>query len=162
MLRLKDIMLETEMIGLAEKFVKAREDYFVEIETADELTIGGNYYFGLELSIGEICEVKACVVEQLGGGGAKTYKLKIIECDEKYAALIAQTVNPQKPGEKAGAEPTWAYGLKQTNSSYAVIVNSPAGFFTAEHLKAVAEIAEKGYGITKLTHAQRIVILVKP
>ncbi len=162
MLKLKDIMLETEMIGLAEKFAKTGEGYFVEVETSDALTINGNYYFGLELSIGEICEVMACVVEQLNAGGAKSYKLKILECDEKYVSLIAQTLNPQKSGEKSGAEPTWAYGLKQTNSSYAVIVNSPAGFFTAEHLKAVAEIAEKGYGITKLTHAQRIVILVKP
>lgn len=163
MLKLKDIMLETEMIGLAEKFTKVDSAYFVEIETSEELKIDQNYYFGLELSIGEICEVLGCAIEVKENSGNRIYRFKIIECDEKYASLITQTLNASASAESMDAkdEPIWAYGLKQTNSSYAVIVNSPAGFFNAQQLKTIADIAEKGYGITKLTHAQRIVILVK-
>jgi NAD(P)H-nitrite reductase large subunit len=163
MIRLKDIMLESEMIGLAEKFAPAGGDFFVEVEASDELVLNNAYYFGLELSTGDICEVRGTAVEVSGAEGRRVYKFKIIECDEKYVSLAASSLSEKSPAAaKTDDGPTWAYGLKQMNSSYAIIVNSPAGFYTAEHLKIIAGIAEKGYGITKLTHAQRIVVLVKP
>ena len=164
MIRLKDIIVESEMIGLAEKFAPAGGELFVEVETSDELVLNNAYYFGLELSTGDICEVRGTAVEVSGAEGNRVYKFKIIECDEKYVSLAAASLSEKSPAAAAKDDdgPTWAYGLKQMNSSYAVIVNSPAGFYTADHLKAIAGIAEKGFGITKLTHAQRIVVLVKP
>lgn len=162
MIRLKDLMLETDTIGLAEKFINITNELFLEIETQEELKLQSSYYFGMEVTTGEICEVRGQILEVLSENGKRIYKTRLLECDANYHTILLQTVNSQASSEKSKTEPLWAYGLKQSNASYAVIINSPAGVFNSEQLKTIAEISQKGYGIIKLTHAQRIVVLVKP
>lgn len=43
-----------------------------------------------------------------------------------------------------------------------IMVNSPAGLFTAGQIKTVSEIAAKGSGTVKLTHTQRMVLSIRP
>ncbi len=161
---IKDVTLELEPIGLSEKMAAFSAGGSIQIETAEKYEAGKKYYLGMELVTGDICEVAGEITEKLSSDGVNKLVFKITECDEKFAALLSQTI---KIGDKASAavsedQPIWAYGVRQTNGSYAVIVNSPGGLFNAAQLKAVSEITAKGFGVAKLTHAQRIILLIKP
>ncbi len=164
MLTIKDVILESEPIGLSEKMIAFVPGGSVEIETAEKYDIGKKYYLGMELVTGDICEITGEISEKLSSDGINKLVFKITDCDEKFAALLSQTINAGDNSLPADGkeQPVWAYGVRQTNGSYAVIVNSPAGLLNAEQLKALSEITAKGFGVAKLTHAQRVILLIKP
>jgi len=161
---IKDVALESEPIGLSEKMTAFAPGGSIQVETAEKYEQEKKYYIGMELVTGDICEIAGEISEKLASDGVNKFVFKITECDEKFSAILAQTIKGDAKTAAADGEdqPIWAYGVRQTNGSYAVIVNSPAGLFNAEQLSALSEITAKGYGVAKLTHAQRVILLIKP
>ena len=160
---IEDIMLDDEELGLADNLAEVKESFTTVVGTEDEAEEGAIVYFGLELPIGDIAEVKGRVVgcEEAGEGYAVT--IEALALDDRYYDMIVKTLKGEGgPTKDGGEEPMWALGLKQANGTFATLVNSPAGVLTGEQLSKIAEITNQGAGLAKLTHAQRIILLLKP
>jgi len=159
-LRLKDVMLDSEPIGLAGEFSPIEEALLVELECDDSAAEGSEVYFGLSLPIEEIAEVKGLVEKSEEADGKWIVSLKVLAADSQYKAMAVKTLSGAvEASSEGGAGPMWAKGLKQSNGAYAFLVNAPAGLLTADQLAGVANVAKRNAGVVKLTHAQRIVIL---
>ncbi len=100
MLSIKDVILESEPIGLSEKRTAFTTGGSVEIETGEKYEVGKKNYLGLELITVDICEIAGEISEKLSSDGVNKYVFKITECDEKFAALLSQTIkgSPCKNG----------------------------------------------------------------
>jgi dissimilatory sulfite reductase (desulfoviridin) alpha/beta subunit len=157
-IRLSDVFLEREPIGLAEAFAGIEAAYEAELETEEPAEEGETVYFGLPLPIEEIAEVKAQVVSSAPREGGHLVRVKALEADEKLLAFALKTL-AGGAAESASGGPLWAKSVKQGNGSYAFLVNAPAGLLTAAQLEGIAKVAKENAGIVKLTHAQRVVIL---
>ncbi len=158
--RFKDVMLDTDPIGLAEEFVDVEGEVLAELEVDEAPSVGATVYFGLTLPIEEIAEVKALVTGSTPSGGGHVVTVKALAADSRFKALAVKTLTGgEAGGGEKGAGPLWAKGLRQTNGTYAILVNAPAGLITAAQLEKIADVANKNAGVIKLTHAQRIVIL---
>lgn len=159
---LEDIMLDSEPVGLAEEFVAVGSPITTVIGTDEEAQVGEIVYFGAELVAGEIGEVKGKVIECEQIGDLFAVTLEVLELDARFPELLAKALQGgQEESQNREGEPLWGIGLKQTNGAMAALVNCPAGLLTTEQLTKLAEIMSKGHGLAKLTHAQRIVLLLR-
>ena len=157
--RLSDVLIEKEPIGLAEEFAEIDGKYLVELETEEQGSIGDLIYFGMPLPIEEIAEIKAKVSSSESREGGYLVKAEVLAVDSKLKGPTLKELGGDGTSGQASAGPLWAKGLKQTNGTYAFLVNSAGGLLTADQLEGIAKVARKNAGVVKLTHAQRIVVL---
>ncbi len=156
-----EIMFDCDPLELAEEMVNLEEIINVIISTDEEAEIDDEIFFGLPTDIGEVIEIKAKVntikeVEE----DLFELEVSVIAVDAALQKLAIDTLLG-KVKKAAQGEPMWASGFKQQDSSYAILANSPGGILTAEQLAKIAELSAKGAGYVKLTHAQRVVLLMK-
>ncbi len=159
---LEDVMLDVEPIGLAEEFVAVETPFQTVVGADEDAPLGQIVYFGAELSVGDIGEVKGKVIASEEIDGLFAVTVEVLELDARFPDLLAKTLKEgrEKPPEGDG-EPLWGIGLKQTNGAMAAVVNCPAGLLTSEQLAKITDISRGGHGAVKLTHAQRIVLLLR-
>ena len=161
MTKFEDIMFDTDPLELAEELSELENPVKITICSDEEADSDDDIYFGLPSEIGEIIEVKA-TVEKSSKTGEDEYEIDVsvthVDSELKKVAIDTMTGKIQKSSE---GEPVWARGLKQQDGSYAILANSPGGLLNSKQLRAITEIAENGAGKVKLTHAQRMVILIK-
>lgn len=156
----RDVLFDLEPLGLADAMVSIGDPIKIIIESDSPADLGLIIHFGLSTSVGEIMETsgKVCEVRPIASG----FSL-LVEVMEVDAAMQAHAVSCLKTGEKpsgGGREPIWGIGLKQTDNTFAVLVNSPAGVLSAVQLSKLGELAARGSGIAKLTHAQRVILFI--
>lgn len=159
---LEDVLFDTETVGLAESFADLDEAIAVTIVSDEEPEPGETIFFGFPLPTEDIAEVRAEVVavEQSDEDEYRIQvKIQAADAALKALAVKALTGGMESAATEAGG-PIWAFGLKQRNGAYAVVVNAAGGVLTAAQLRKIAEVAEAGAGIVKLTHAQRVILLV--
>lgn len=160
----EDVMLDSEPVGLADGFVPVDSPLTTVVGTDEQAEVEMLVYFGVELLSGDIGEVKGKVIACVPEADLYAVTVEVLELDSRFPELLARTLR----GEVAAAPdtdpggPHWGIGLKQTNGALAALVNCPAGLLTGEQLASIAEITKKGHGLAKLTHAQRIVLLLRP
>ena len=160
MLKFEEIMFDNEPLELADNLTKLEEPVNVVIITDEEAEKGEQIYFGLPTEVGEIIEVKAEVIT-LKENSEDEYEItvKVIEVDSNLTKLALNTLKGTIKKISDG-DPIWACGVKQQDNTYAILANSPGGIINSEQLKKIAELSEKGAGRVKLTHAQRVIVLV--
>jgi len=159
LLTLDNVMTDAEPIGLAESFRQLDEPIPILLVTDEPEPVGAIVYFGVELPIGEIGEVRGIVTAVDPGAEQATLSIEVDAVDADLADTIVKCFHNNDINRSANArQPVWGVGMKQTNGAFAIVVNAPAGIMTSEQLAKVSEIAAAGAG--KLTHAQRAVILV--
>lgn len=160
MLKFEDIMFDTDPLELAEELAELEEPVKIIISSDEEAEEGTDIFFGLPTEIGEIVEVQA-TVEMTNEAAEDEYEItvKVTRVDAELQKIATDTLTGrvQKSGE---GEPVWAKGVKQQDGTYAILANTPGGLLTAEQLQKISEISTAGAGRVKLTHAQRIIILV--
>jgi NAD(P)H-nitrite reductase large subunit len=159
---IEDVMLDDESAGLAENFVPVEPSFTTVVSSDDEMEPDETVYFGLDLPLGDIGEVCAKVLSCEEKDDVYTLKLEILELDDRYVVPLTQVLKGEMDESQADGGPDWALGLKQTNGTFATLVNLPAGLLTGEQIEKIAEVTKQGSGLAKLTHAQRIVLLLKP
>ncbi|MBF0547301.1 MAG: hypothetical protein HQM08_22865 [Candidatus Riflebacteria bacterium] len=155
-----DVMFDSEPIGLANSFSPLAKPVKIIIEGDSQTEPGKEIYFGLPTPQGEIMETKArvCSVSPIKSGFSLT--VEVIEVDKAMASIAASILSGVQDSSNEGKQPIWGAGLKQTNGAYAILVNSPAGILNSAQLEKITELSKKGAGLAKLTHAQRIVLLM--
>jgi len=160
---IEDVMLDDEPAGLAENFVPVESSFTTVVSSDDEMEPDETVYFGVDLPLGDIGEVHAKVLScEENEDEIYIIKLEILELDERYVVPLIQALKGETDDSKSEGGPDWALGLKQTNGTFATLINLPAGLLTAAQLEKIAEVSKKGSGLAKLTHAQRIVLLLTP
>ena len=163
---LEEIMLDDESIGLAENFKELGETFTTVIGCDDEAESDDIVYFGVDLPIGDIGEVKAKVIsceEDENDEDMYITTLEILALDDRYSDSLEKVLKGKDVSEESeDGQPIWALGLKQTNGAFATLVNCPAGVLSGDQLAKIAEVTKNGAGIAKLTHAQRVILLLKP
>jgi NAD(P)H-nitrite reductase large subunit len=132
------------------------------VSSDDEMELEESVYFGVDLPLGDIGEVHAKVVSCDESDDIYILKLEVLELDDRYVVPLTQALKGESDDSESDGGPSWALGLKQTNGTFATLVNLPAGLLTGEQLEKIAEVTKNGSGLAKLTHAQRIVLLLKP
>lgn len=159
----EDVMLDSEPIGLADGFVPVGSPLTTVVGTDEQAEVEAVVYFGVELLSGDIGEVKGKVVACVAVAELYAVTVEVLELDSRCPDLLARTLRGEvvAPDSDQGG-PHWGIGLKQTNGALAALVNCPAGLLTGEQLTSIAEITKKGHGLAKLTHAQRIILLLRP
>lgn len=155
-----DVMFDSEPVGLAETMSSLPELVKIVIESDAEAKPGDIIYFGLATSLGEIMETKGCVCDVTPAEAGFALTIEVLEVDTVMKNVAVSCLKAGDEVASAGRVPIWGIGLKQTNNTYAVLVNSPAGLLTAAQLSKLGELAAQGSGIAKLTHAQRVVLYV--
>ncbi len=157
---LEDIMLEDIPLGLADELKDIDISFTTTVASDEAAETGKTVFFGLPLPVGDVGEVKARVLScEKTENGAYTVTLEIVALDIRYISLLTKILKGESIAEE---RPLWGIGLKQTNGAYASIVNCPAGVLNADQLAKIAEITRNGAGVAKLTHAQRVILLLKP
>ena len=158
-IHLQDVLIEREPIGLAESFEEIDGSYQVELETEEPAEAGSKIYFGLPLPIEEISEVNGEVISCESREGGYLVVIKALAVDAKLKGPTVKALASGTNAADSSSGPMWAKGLKQTNGTYAFLVNAAAGLLTADQLDGIAKVARRNAGVVKLTHAQRVVIL---
>ncbi len=161
MIKFEDVMFDTDPLELAEELTTLDQALDITICTDEEAETGEEIYFGLPAEIGEIVEVKGTVKEAAVTGDDEyeiTVNVTAVDAELKNIAIETLT---GKTGDTGSGQPMWAKGIKQQNNTYAILANSPGGILTAAQLEVIAKLSAAGAGAVKLTHAQRIVLLVK-
>ena len=160
---LKDIMFSDEPIGLADQFQIMSEPFGACVLVEEEVACGQQVYFGVDLPIGDIAEVQARVVSCDKSDVGYTVEIEVLAVDDRFPSIVVKTLKGEAETATAGdGLIQWAVGLKQTNGLYATLVNSPAGVLTTRQLEKITELTRTGAGLAKLTHAQRVILLLKP
>lgn len=159
MIRLPDVLLEAGPIGLAEQFSPLDGELLIEALSDDPAKAGDSVYFGVMLPIGEIAEVNAVIKASSAFEGAKHLHLAhLVSVDAKLKEPFCACMARGLIAADSDSGVIWGRGLKQSNGSSALIVNTAGGFLTARQLEGIASAARKGVGAVKITHAQRIMI----
>ena len=160
---IEDVMMDDEPVGLAEKFVSVERPFTTVVSTDDEMETDETVYFGVDLPLGDIGEVHAKVIScEEGEDDVYIIKLEVLELDDRYVVPLTAALKGESEDEASSGGPDWALGLKQTNGTFATLINLPAGLLTGEQVEKIAEITKKGAGLAKVTHAQRVILLLKP
>ncbi|KPA09898.1 nitrite and sulphite reductase, partial [Candidatus Magnetomorum sp. HK-1] len=162
MIIIEDVMLDEDPVGLTEKFIPVDSPFTTVVSSDDESEVDDLVYFGVDLPLGDIGEVHAKVISCEESDDIYITKLEILELDDRYVVPLTQVLKGETSEETSGGGPHWALGLKQTNGAFATLVNLPAGLLTGEQIEKIAEVTNKGAGVAKVTHAQRIILLLKP
>ncbi|MGK5092718.1 hypothetical protein WDW89_11980 [Deltaproteobacteria bacterium TL4] len=160
---IEDVILDYEEIGLAENLVEVKESFTTVVGSDDEAESETIVYFGVDLPIGDIVEVKGKVVDCKEAGEGYAITIEVMALDDRYTEMTINFLKGKSGSKKdEGDHPLWALGLKQTNGAFATLVNVPAGLLNGDQLAKIAEITKQGAGVAKLTHAQRVILLLKP
>ena len=160
---LEDVMLDAEPLGLAEEFTPVAIPFTTIVGTDEEAVPGEIVYFGAEIAMGDVGEVKGRVAASEQAGDAFAVSIEVLELDSRFPDLLTKTLRGQTEKAPEGEnEPLWGIGLKQRNGAMATLVNCPGGLLTAEQMAKLTELASRGHGLVKLTHAQRIILLLRP
>ena len=161
MIEFEDVMFDEDPLELADELCALEKPVDIIIMSDEEPEADSCIYFGIPAEIGEIIEVKG-IVNKIEETDDELYRISVsvMEVDSDLKNLAVQELTSQTK-KNSESEPVWALGLKQQNNTYAVLANTPGGILTAEQVAKVAELAENGAGTVKLTHAQRVIILVK-
>ncbi len=160
MIKFEDVMFDTEPLELAEELTGLAEALDIIICTDEAAEAGAEIYFGIPAEIGEIIEVRGTVSDTAETGDDEyeiTVNVTAVDAELKNIAIATLTGATADTGS---GQPLWAKGIKQQNNTYAILANSPGGMLTAEQLAVIARLSAAGAGAVKLTHAQRIVLLV--
>jgi len=158
-----EIMFDSEPIGLADQWADLETDLRCVIECEEAPEVGGIVYFGLSTDIGETIEVRAEVLQVEEAGDLFRAQVRVVAADARLIGLVRTILSGPAAAKKDDKrQPQWAIGVKQTDGTFGVIVDSPAGLLKAEQLAKIAELSGKGAGLVKLTHAQRIILFTTP
>lgn len=160
---LEDIVLDDEALGLAESLLEIENPFSVIISSDEEAEVGDLVFFGVDLSIGDIGEVKGKVksCEEIEDE-LYAIEIEIKALDNRYTEILSLTLRGDSSYEREGHGIQWATGLRQTNGMLATLINSPGGLLNVNQLSKITELAKLGHGQIKLTHAQRVILLLKP
>lgn len=159
---IEDISFDKEPLGLTEELNDIMTPFKCIISCDDFAEVGDIIYFAIDLPIGELAEIRGIVLSIASVNSKNHITVEIRAIDKRFpneALKVLQGKIDTTPS--GGKSPQWAIGMKQTNGTYATLVNSPAGLLTASQLTKLAEVATKGAGLVKLTHAQRMILLLK-
>lgn len=154
----QDVMFDREPLGLAEEMENLAAAMEAVIITEEEAGEGEEIFFGLCTPSEEIVEVRALVQGCEAKDDGFAIRVKVVAADKAMKSVAEMALRGD--AAEGGKQPIWGLGLKQMNNTYAVLVNSPAGVLTAPQLAKIAELSAAGAGIIKMTHAQRIILLV--
>ncbi len=161
MQKFEDIMFDTDPLELADELADLEKEIKAIICTDEEAEGDEEIFFGLPTEIGEIIEIRARV-ESCSEIADDEYEITVaVTAVDSTMLKLASDTLLGRIKKSADGEPVWAAGFKQQDNSYAILANSPGGIISAEQLAKIAEISAAGVGSVKLTHAQRVVILVK-
>ncbi len=160
---LENLMLDSEMLGLADELIDIDEPFPLTVSSDESAETGREVFFGAELPFGDIGEVKGRVLAcEKTDHDIFVIRVEVLALDNRYIMPLIKFLKDRDAGEDDTEKPEWGIGLKQTNGAFATIVNCPAGLLNTAQIGKIAEITGKGAGLAKLTHAQRIVLLLKP
>ncbi|MBF0529840.1 MAG: hypothetical protein HQK55_11345 [Deltaproteobacteria bacterium] len=160
---LEDIILNEDELGLAESLIDLESPLTVTLLSGDEVVPGAMVYFGVDLPLGDIGEVKGRVLTAIPEGDLYLVTLEVLALDSRYKKPIIKVLTGESaPAETEDSGVLWGLGLKQTNGAFAALINTPAGLLNAAQLEKITAITAQGAGLIKLTHAQRVVLLLKP
>ncbi|MBF0497248.1 MAG: hypothetical protein HQK58_11850 [Deltaproteobacteria bacterium] len=158
----KDVMLNEDELGLAEGFTAAEESLITVLGCEEEATPGSIVFFGVDLPIGDIGEVKGKVLgcDPVDDGYAVT--VEVLALDDRYPGPLTSALKGEASSVPDEQDIQWGIGLKQSNGAFAALVNCPAGVLNTDQLAKITELTRQGAGLAKLTHAQRVILLLKP
>lgn len=161
---LENLMLDTEKLGLADELIDIDEAFTIVVSSDEPSEIGREVFFGAELPFGDIGEVKGRVLacEKKTEPDIFLIRVEVLALDNRYIMPLIRFLKDRDAGEDETEKPEWGIGLRQTNGSFAAMVNCPAGLLNSAQIAKIAEITGKGAGLAKLTHAQRMILLLKP
>ena len=159
---LEDIMLDEDELGLADNLEVLDTPFTTIVSCDDDVALNSTVYFGVDLPLGDIGEVKATVLDcHPIDDDMYRVQLNIIALDDRYVqALMGLLKGEITESKEETNQPLWALGLKQSNGAFATLINSPAGVLTGDQLAKIAEVTKQGAGLAKLTHAQRVILLL--
>ncbi len=155
----KDVILDSEPIGLAETMESLSGTIEIRVGTDSQAKVGEIVFFGLPTPAGEILEVKGLVKSESPEGDCFR-TIEVLEVDSALKPIALPFLKGRVGAVNTPEKPIWGIGLKQTNQTYAILVNCPAGVLSSDQLGKLAELSRRGAGMVKLTHAQRIILLV--
>lgn len=159
---LEEIMLDDEALGLSDELLAPDTRLTIVACSDEKADIGAEVFFGVELPLDDIGEVRGKVVSCEKSDKEKfAVGIDILGLDNRYTELLTNILKGETQTDDK-ARPVWATGLRQTNGTYATVINCPAGLLNADQLAKIAEITKNGTGAAKLTHAQRVILLLKP
>lgn len=156
----EDVMFDREPLGLADELEDLTAAMAAIIRTDEQAGEGEEIFFGLSTPSEEIVEVRALVQDCRPADGGFEITVQVVAADKALRSLAEMAL--RGGNDSGGKQPIWGLGLKQMNNTYAVLVNSPAGVLTAPQVARIAELSAAGAGIIKMTHAQRVILLVGP
>jgi NAD(P)H-nitrite reductase large subunit len=162
---LKELVLENVSLGLADSFRDADPPFTIAVCSEEEPETGAEVFFGISLPIDDIAEVRGKVLSCEKSDDEKfAVAIEILGLDNRYADMLNRILKGEKEAaaDTEGRRPLWGHGIKQTDGTFATLVNCPGGLLSAAQLAKLAEITKKGAGLAKLTHAQRVILLLKP
>ncbi|MDM8549197.1 hypothetical protein QUF72_03930 [Desulfobacterales bacterium HSG2] len=161
---LEEIMFDDEELGLADELLAPDTPLTTVVRSDEKADIGAEVFFGVELPFDDIGEVKAKVLS-CEKTDEKNFAvvIEILGLDNRYTRLLTKILKGKSHTDGDDKEyPMWATGLRQTNGTYATVINCPAGLLNTDQLAKITEITKNGAGVAKLTHAQRVILLLKP
>ncbi|HEY9068862.1 MAG TPA: hypothetical protein VIV61_01325 [Candidatus Ozemobacteraceae bacterium] len=154
-----EIIFDTDPLGLADKMAPLSPTVDIIIESDAEAAVEEEISFGLPTPEGEIMETRGRVKAVAPREGGYALTVEIREVDAAMRGTAHSSLRGTAKPAAGGLQPVWGIGLKQTDNTYAILVNSPAGVLTAAQLSKLGELAARGTGVAKLTHAQRVILL---
>lgn len=129
-------------------------DIYIALKKSDEQP-PSEIAFNLTVpGIPEVTENRGIIISE----EAERVIVKVTAVDTRFADALMQIFSGSQPMQQPSS--IILATVKQTDGNYAVLVHSPAGILTAKQLAKIAEISAKGPGIVKMTHAQRMAILI--
>lgn len=160
---LEDIMLDDEALGLADELLNLNTPFITVVSSDDSAAVGTEVFFGVNLPVDDIGEVKGsvCNCDKIDEDRF-IIEIKVLALDNRYSDMLIRILKNAYPGSNVKEDLVWGTGLRQTNGTFATVINCPAGLLNTQQLEKIAEITKNGAGLAKLTHAQRVILLLKP
>ena len=100
------------------------------VTSDDEVACDQVVYFGADLSIGDIGEVRGKVLscEKSDADGGYTVSIEVLALDDRFPSILEKTLRGEAQALTDGnGTLQWAVGLKQTNGLYATLVTLRPG-----------------------------------
>ena len=160
---LEDIMLDDEALGLADELLNPDTPFATVVSSDESAKVGTEVFFGVNLPVDDIGEVRGSVCSCKKVDEERfIIKVNVLALDNRYSDALAKILKGEDPGNSVKEYPVWGTGLRQTNGTFATVINCPAGLLNTQQLEKIAEITKNGVGLAKITHAQRVILLLKP
>ncbi|MBF0198781.1 MAG: hypothetical protein HQL32_13785 [Planctomycetes bacterium] len=157
---IKGVILDDEPLDLAPQLIDHPASLLFSVISEEPYEEGSIVYGACPLSIGELAEVKAMVQSCTPVEGGNLLTLDVQALDKRFEKLSISTLKGETPVAEDDS-PSHPIGLKQTDGTYAILINCPAGILSAKQIERIAELSHNGAGFVKLSHGQRLLLMIK-